>query len=105
MRLFYIACGIVCVALAFVGIFLPLLPTTPFILLAAFFFSKGSQRMHSWLTHHPQFGQMIQDWEKHRVIRPRAKLVASIMIVAGMGLSLILTTLPIIAKVMLAATG
>jgi uncharacterized protein len=105
MRFFYLACGIACVVLGFVGIFVPFLPTTPFILLAAFFFSKGSTRLHQWLIHHPRFGQMIQDWETHRVIRPRAKLLASIMIVVGMGLSLWLTALPVIIKALMAATG
>ena len=105
VRLLYLAAGTVCVVLGFVGIFVPLLPTTPLILLAAFFFSKGSERMHRWLTHHPRFGHIIQDWEQHRVIRPRAKRLASIMIVAGIGLSLVLTNFSMVVRVLLAATG
>lgn len=105
MRLFYMASGVVCLVLGLVGIVLPLLPTTPFILLAAFFFSKGSERLHRWLTQHPRYGQTIRDWEKHKVIRRRAKLLASIVIVAGIVLSLLVTTLPAVGQALLAAIG
>ena len=62
--------------LGFIGAFLPILPTTPFMILAAYLFSKSSPRMHSWLTSLPYFGNAIIDWENNRVIRPRAKITA-----------------------------
>jgi uncharacterized protein len=72
----YTLAGSVCVGLAFLGVFLPLVPVTPFLLLAAFCFSKGSERMHKWLMGHRTFGPIITDWQRHRVIRPRNKRLA-----------------------------
>lgn len=73
MKLFYNAAGCVCVGLAFLGALLPLLPVTPFLLLAAFLFSKGSERLHRWLLTHRTMGPIITDWQKHRVIRTHVK--------------------------------
>jgi len=66
-----------------VGIFLPLLPTTPLVLLAAFCFSRGSLRCETWLLQHPRFGPMIQEWRAHRAIPLRAKQLATLMMSAG----------------------
>ena len=67
----------------FVGIFLPLLPTTPFVLLAAFCFSRGSARWEAWLLQHPRFGPMVRNWRAHRVIPLRAKQLATLMMTLG----------------------
>lgn len=72
--------GFLFVLIGFIGIFLPLLPTTPFLLLALFCFSKGSERFHSWLYHHPLLGKPIRDWEEKGSIPMRAKLLATIML-------------------------
>ena len=80
-RLLYNLSGSVCVGFAFLGLFLPLLPTTPFLLLAAFCFSRGSARMHRWLLEHPTMGPIIRDWNENRVIRPRVKRAAVIGVV------------------------
>ena len=63
----------------FVGIFVPLLPTTPFLLLAAFCFQTGSPKLHGWLIRHPRWGAGIQDWQKHGVIRKKAKVMATLL--------------------------
>ena len=89
MRLLYNVAGCICVALAFLGLFLPLLPTTPFLLLAAYCFSRGSARMHRWLLEHPRLGPIIRDWNEHRIVRPRVKLAAAIAIVLLMAPALI----------------
>ena len=66
-----------------VGIFLPLLPTTPFVLLAAWCFSRGSARWEAWLLQHPRFGPMVRNWHAYRVIPLRAKQLATLMMSFG----------------------
>ncbi len=78
-----------CVALAAIGVVLPLLPTVPFLLLAAFFFARSSSRLHNWLLSHRTFGPMIIDWQQSGAIRPAAKKAATISVAAVFGLSLI----------------
>ena len=90
----YLSAGWGFIALGVVGIFLPVLPTTPFILLAAWCFSKGSERLHHWLLTHPRFGPMVRDWEESRVIRLRAKLLATAMIVPLTSYMLLFTDAP-----------
>ena len=90
MRFLYAGLGLICVALAVIGIVLPLLPTVPFLLLAAFFFANSSERLHNWILAHNLFGPMIQDWNDHRAIRPGAKKAATLSIAAVFSLSLIL---------------
>lgn len=72
----YMAFGWLAVALGVVGIFLPLLPTTPFMLLAAWLFAKGSPRLHDWICNHRHFGPPIRQWNEHGVINRRAKILA-----------------------------
>ncbi|MDO6822813.1 YbaN family protein [Marinobacter sp. 1_MG-2023] len=67
------------VAFAAIGVVLPLLPTTPFVLLAAFFASKGSPAFASWIEEHPSFGPAISDWRRNRVIPLKAKVLACSM--------------------------
>ncbi|WP_225314276.1 YbaN family protein [Marinobacter halotolerans] len=62
--------------LALVGVVLPLLPTTPFVLLACFLASKGSPDFADWLESHPRFGPAIEQWRDRRVVPLQAKLLA-----------------------------
>jgi len=82
-KLLWLAAGWLSLAAGFVGIFLPLLPTVPFVLLAAFCFSRGSARCERWLLGHPRFGPWIEDWRANRAVPLRAKQLATLMMAAG----------------------
>ena len=89
MRFIYAGLGLLCVALAVVGIILPLLPTVPFLLLAAFFFANSSERLHNWILDHNIFGPLIEDWQSTGSIRPGAKKAATLSIAAVFLVSLV----------------
>ena len=91
--------GHACLVIGAAGLFLPLLPTTPFVLLAAFFYSKGSKRLHRWLVSHPRFGRAIRDWQRHGVIRTRAKWISTLLIIASLSYPVLFQDLPVAAKV------
>jgi uncharacterized membrane protein YbaN (DUF454 family) len=82
-RVLWLLAGGCSLLLGIVGIFLPLLPTTPFVLLAAFCFSRGSLRCERWLLQHPRFGPMVRDWRAHHAIPRRAKQLALVMMAVG----------------------
>ena len=83
-RTLYKPLGFLFLLLGLIGIPLPVLPSTPFILLAAWFFARSSERWHSWLLASELFGPLINDWEQKRCISRRTKLVAIIsMLIAG----------------------
>jgi len=72
-------------ALAIIGVFLPGLPTVPFLLLTAWFAARGSDRLHRWLYAHPYLGKMLNDWENERAIPRTSKIVAVIMMMISWG--------------------
>lgn len=80
-RPLYLAAGWLALLLGAIGVALPLLPTTPFVILAAFFFSKGSERLHQKLLNQPTFGPIIKAWEKYHVIPHKVKLVSTTMMI------------------------
>lgn len=88
-RVTYLVLGWAAVALGAIGVVLPVLPTTPFIILAAFLFTKGSPRARAWLIEHGHFGPLIRDWEEQRAIPPYAKKLAVGMMAAVFAVSLI----------------
>lgn len=90
MQYLWAGLGLVCVALAMIGVALPLLPTVPFLLLAAFFFARSSSRLHNWLLGHRMFGPMIHDWQSSGAIRPGAKKAATVSVAAVFGLSVLI---------------
>lgn len=89
-RIGFLALGWVALALGLAGVPLPGLPTTPFLLLAALAFGKGSPRMRAWLIDHAHLGPPIRDWEERGAISRRAKVLALSMMVALLALSVLL---------------
>lgn len=87
MRMIWFGFGFVCVGLAVAGAALPLLPTTPFLLLAVFAFARSSQRMHDWLLAHRHFGPLIRNWREHGSIDRRTKLVSVLAMIGALSLS------------------
>tara|TARA_B100001123_G_C15183893_1_gene976486 strand:+ start:620 stop:991 length:372 start_codon:yes stop_codon:yes gene_type:complete len=82
-RTFFLLLGWLCVCLAFIGIFLPGIPTTPFLLVALWAFAKSSKRFHSWLLNHKKFGPILQNWESHKVVPRKAKILMVILQIAA----------------------
>jgi uncharacterized protein len=76
MRSVYFVLGLLFVALGFIGAFLPVLPTTPFLILATACFARSSPRLENWLLSHPQFGPSLRAWRERGAIPRRAKLLA-----------------------------
>ncbi|QAU36141.1 DUF454 domain-containing protein [Janthinobacterium sp. 17J80-10] len=74
----------IAVVLAILGLFLPLLPTTPFLLLASACYARGSTRMHRWLLHNRLFGETLRNYENNKAIPLRAKVVALVLLWSSM---------------------
>lgn len=83
----FIGLGYLCVALGFIGAVVPGMPTTVFLILAVWCFSRGSERCRVWLMSHPKYGQVLRDWHETRSIPRGAKYAA----VCSMALSLLFT--------------
>jgi uncharacterized membrane protein YbaN (DUF454 family) len=101
-RLLYVVLGCFFVGMAWLGILLPGLPATPFLLLASYFFVRSSPRLHRWLHRSPVFGKLLHDWQTQRGIRRSVKITASCMVVIAVTLSISLTPLPVWAKCLIA---
>lgn len=84
LRYIWLIGGHTALILAVFGIFLPILPTTPFLLLAAFCYSNGSKKFENWLLNHERLGPPIRDWRDQRVVRPPAKILATVFISASL---------------------
>lgn len=119
MKLLLTIIGMLAIVLGVIGIFLPLLPTTPFLLLAAACFARSSKPMHDWLMGHRLFGKFLRNYEEGRGIPARAKAAALVMmwsslafavwryetlwlrvllVVVGIGVSIYLLRLPTCVK-------
>jgi uncharacterized membrane protein YbaN (DUF454 family) len=83
VKAFYLIVGWTACALGTLGIFLPILPTTPFLILAAFCFSKSSPKTREWLLSNALLGQPIRDWEEKKIIRKKPKILATGMILVS----------------------
>ena len=94
MRGFFLVGGVACIALGMAGLVLPVLPTTPFILLAALCFARASPKLHRWLLGSRTFGPMIHEWQRHRAIPWRTKLTAIALMSVTMAASIVLFVRP-----------
>lgn len=97
--------GLLSVTLGILGVFLPLLPTTPFLLLASICFANSSERFYNWLMNHRYFGSYIREWRLHGTIPLRAKIVAIALIVLTIGGSILFVVPLLPVKILLGAIG
>lgn len=81
--------GSLALGLGLLGIFLPLLPTTPFMLIAAACYARSSQRLYQWLLGHKIFGSYIRNWREHRAITRRTKIAMLLLLWTTLGLSVL----------------
>ncbi|MGI9270604.1 MAG: YbaN family protein [Woeseiaceae bacterium] len=81
-RIVLILVGLTALALGALGIFLPLLPTTPFVLVAAIAFANSSERLHKWLLEHNVFGPLIENWRRYGAISRPTKILSLVSMVA-----------------------
>jgi uncharacterized protein len=94
---FYLALGWLCVGLGIIGVILPILPTTPFLIVAVWAFSRSSPRIAKAIRDNPTIGPFIVDWETHGIIPKRAKALAVAAMTFSFGGMLFFTALPVIA--------
>ncbi|MEA5102650.1 DUF454 family protein [Pantoea sp. S18] len=92
-RILLLSLGWLAIVLGTLGIVLPLLPTTPFVLLAAWCFARSSPRFHHWLLWKSPFGRYIRHWQQHRAMPPGAKIRAMLLIVITLSISIYLVNL------------
>lgn len=105
VRVLLMAAGVLCVGLGVAGIFLPVLPTTPFMLLAAACFARGSRRFHDALLAHRTFGPMIREWRRYRSIPYRTKLTAIGLMSGTLALSIGFFVRPLWLQLLLGTAG
>jgi uncharacterized protein len=105
LKLILIPLGWIFFVLGIIGIFVPGLPTTPFLILTAYCFSKSSKRLYDWLLKQPTIGAFIKDWEAYGIIRRRAKIIASTLIVLFFSYTLIFVDVSLGIKIIVALMG
>ena len=101
LRIFYLLIGTTTLVIGLIGVLVPLIPTTPLILISGFCFSKSSPRIHHWLITHKTFGPILNDWENGRIIRPKAKCYSITLMSLLISYSIIFVTDSLYLKVLL----
>lgn len=99
----YLVCGIICVLVGAIGIVLPILPTTPFLLLAAYLFLRSSPKFYFWLISNRMLGRYIYSYLQYRAVERRSKISALILLWIGLSISMVLT--PSWVKILLLFIG
>jgi uncharacterized membrane protein YbaN (DUF454 family) len=105
VRIAFLVAGHLCLALGVLGFVLPVLPGTVFLIAAAFLYARGSVRFYNWLHHHRWFGPPLRDWEQHRAMTVRAKVIAIAMLLVGVGLSIVFVAKAPWLRLVLAGTA
>ncbi len=105
MKPLYVLLGVGALFVGIVGIVLPLIPTTGPLIIAAFAFSRSSDRMHDWLTNHRIFGRFITDFRDGRGIPRKTKIVAVVAMTAAFTYSIGWVIAPTVLQVLIAAIG
>jgi uncharacterized protein len=101
----WMAIGFVFVGLGSLGVALPLLPTTPFVLLAAYCFARSSPRFYGWLLRHRIFGKLVRDWRAGRGIAMRAKITAVVLLTLTIGSSAVFFVSSPFVRILLVTIG
>lgn len=102
MKILLNVIGCIAVVLAILGVFLPLLPTTPFLLLASACFVRSSDRMHRWLRNHSVFGEYLRNFEDKRALPLRAKVLSIVLLWPSMIYSIYLVKPTLLRGMLLA---
>ena len=105
VRAIFFVAGLAALALGVAGIFLPVLPTTPLVLLAAACFARSYRPFHEWMLAHRLFGPLLREWHEHRSIPYRTKLFAIGMMAVTLGASIVFFVEPPWLKAALATFG
>ena len=96
--------GTAALALGFIGIFLPVLPTTPFLLVAAACYARASRRLYAWLLGQPSLGPIITEWQRSRSLPPGVKTRALLVVAVTFAISIVLVDMTLL-RIGLAAIG
>jgi len=102
-RWLWIIAGSISLALGIIGIFLPLLPTTPFLLLTAACYARGSRRLHNWLLNNKLFGKYIRNYREGKGIPARSKVLALTLLWLTIGFSIFYVIPILIVQIILLA--
>ena len=78
-KIILISLGWLCVGLGFVGVFVPGIPTTIFLIIALWAFTKSSKKLRNWLLNHKRFGPILNNWQQHKVVPRRAKILMVVL--------------------------
>lgn len=98
----YMLLAWICITLALIGLVVPGLPSTPFLLLGAWAASRGSKRLHDWLYRHPRLGPPLRDWQQQRAVSRRSKLLAIVLFAVSWGISFWSGAAPIVLALLAA---
>jgi Uncharacterized protein conserved in bacteria len=103
MRIVYLSLGWLLVTIGVIGAFMPVLPTTPFLIMAVACFARSSPRLEAWLLEHPRFGKPLRDWREKGAVPRRAKIAAVVMMMISYAIFWFVTSPPALRAAIVAA--